>query len=427
MKSQKDDLRILVLATTFPRWKDDSTPKFVYDLSKEIQRDGNEIIVLSPHHPDSKRREEMSGMRVYRYPYFYPKKYQKLREGSTVEKVRQSHLAKLQLPLMVISLFIHIIWLLRKEDIDIIHSHWILPNGIIGSVMNHLFQTPHVMTIHAGGILMLRKIPFSSHLATYTYNHTDSIAPVSTYIKDSYMDLLNVENIDPSTDITVQPMGTHTSVFEDLEKQALRSKWEIEEETLGLFVGRLAEKKGIKYLLQAVELLDKKDDDFQIVIVGTGPLEGELRSWVKKRGLEDRIEFTGWASEDELNELYVCADFVIVPSIETESGDTEGMPTVITEAFASGNPVIATDVGGISDVVEDRENGYLVTQKRPDELAKKIALLIREEDLRQDLSTGALETAEKLDWKYCGETYTRLLQSAMSQAGSKARLDRDRL
>lgn len=416
MNTTKENLKILVLATTFPRWKDDTTPKFVANLSKEIQENDNDIIVLSPQHPDSKAREVMSGMKIYRYPYFYPKKYQKLREGSTVEKVRQSHLVKLQIPLMMISLFIHTIWLWRKEDIDVIHSHWILPNGIIGSVMNHLFQVPHVMTIHAGGVLMLRKIPFSSSFATYTFKYADGIAPVSEYIKDTYMDLVDTDAITSSKKVLVQPMGTYTEVFDDFSRQSIRSEKDLDDKILGLFVGRLAKKKGIEYLLRAINLLEEERKDLQVIIVGTGPLKEELRSWVRERDLEDDVEFTDWISEEDLNELYVCADFVIVPSIETESGDTEGMPTVIAEAFASGNPVIATDVGGISDVVEDGQNGYIVPEKRPDELAKKIALLINGKHLREELSTEALDTAQKLDWEHCGTVYTQLLRSAYASS-----------
>lgn len=408
----KDNLSVLVLATTFPRWKDDTTPKFVSDLSQEIQGENTEIIVLSPHHPDSKLRETMSGMEIYRYPYFYPKKYQKLREGSTVEKVQQSYLAKLQIPLMIFSLFVHTIWLWRRKNIDVIHSHWILPNGVIGSIMNHLFQIPHVMTIHAGGILMLRKIPFNSYFATYTYKYTNGIAPVSEYIKDTYMDLINIESANPSKNIVIQPMGTHIDVFDTFDREALRLEKSLDDKTVGLFVGRLAKKKGIEYLLKAIELLEETDSDIQIIIVGAGPLEKELHAWVNEHDLENIIEFTGWANEEELNELYICADFVIVPSIETASGDTEGMPTVITEAFASGNPVIATDVGGISDVVNDHQNGYIVPQKNPDDLAEKIAILADNTGLRQGLSAGALETAQKLDWEHCGATYTQLLRSA---------------
>lgn len=405
-------MRILVLASTFPRWKDDHTPGFVYDLSNEIQQNDTEIIVLSPQHPESKSQENMSGMTVYRYPYFYPKKYQILRTGSTVEKVRKSHLAKLQIPLMIVSLLIHTLWLWRKENIDVIHSHWILPNGVVGAIMNHLFHVPHVMTMHAGGVLMLQKIPFNSYFATYTFKYTNGIAPVSEFIKETYLDLANIENIDPSKEIIIQPMGTNIDVFDGFDREALQSKKGLENKTLGLFVGRLAKKKGIDYLLEAVALLKETHSDIQFIIVGTGPLEEELHSRAKEQNLEDAIEFTGWTSEEELNELYICADFVIVPSIETESGDTEGMPTVIAEAFASGNPVITTDVGGISDVVKDCQNGYIVPEKRPDKLAEKMALLIDNEDLRQELSTGALETAQKLDWEHCGARYIQLLRSA---------------
>jgi glycosyltransferase involved in cell wall biosynthesis len=409
----KEKPNVLVLATTFPRWQDDNTPKFVHNLSKEIKKESNKVVVLSPHHPDSKFQERMEELQVYRYPYFFPFRYQQLREGSTVEKVQKSFLAKIQLPMMVLSLLLHTAWLIRKEDIEIIHSHWILPNGVAGSIMSSIFRIPHIMTIHAGGALMLKKIPLNERLATYTYKRSDAILPVSSHIKETYERLVMENAKNESKPVVVQPMGTHTGAFSEYDKSQLRSNNETKDETIGLYVGRLAKKKGISYLLQAASSLDETTENFTLVIVGTGPLEEELRSKAKEYGIEHMVEFTGWVSEDELNRHYVSADFVVVPSIETESGDTEGMPTVISEAMAAQNPVIATNVGGIPDVVEDGKNGYIVQQRQPKELAERIDRVINDEDLRHELADNAIDTSKNLDWESCGKTYSNVFQSVI--------------
>ena len=413
MSGKDGERNVLVLATTFPKWEDGSTPKFVYELSKELDRHANKVVVLSPHDQGSAFHEEMGGLEVYRYPYFFPIRYQTLRTGSTVDKVQSSHLAKIQIPFLILSLFAHTLWLIRKEEIDVIQSHWILPNGVVGSIMNHLMGIRHVMTIHAGGALMLQKIPFNRRIATYTYRHSEAILPVSSHISRTYLDLVDEDAKSETKSVVVQPMGTHTSDFTGFD--------EIEDggndHVVGLYVGRLAEKKGVNYLLDAVAILDDTEQDFELTIVGTGSLGEELRAKAAELGVEDVVEFTGWVSDEELNRHYVDADFVVVPSVRTAAGDTEGMPTVISEAMAAGNPVIATNAGGITDVVEDGANGYIIEQRQPSEIADRMSRLISDPSLRQRLSDGALETAEGLDWSQCGETYWRFLQPPHSLPG----------
>lgn len=409
---KEDSLTILILATTFPRWEEDTIPQFIYELSKELQRNGLKVVVLAPHHPNAKRRETMSGIRVYRYPYFIPYRYQKLVfQGGILPTVKKSPLALFQVPFLFISLLLHSIWVIKKENIDVINAHWMVPNGLVAAFLKPIFDVPHVLSLHAGGVLGLQDTSIGSYISNFVYQRVDKVVPVSTHIKDNFTRLLPNEANPVNEEFTIQPMGAHISDF-DLNKEAVRQKHGIDEsDIVGLYVGRLAEKKGVRYLIEAAEELHSYVEDFQLTIVGTGSMENTLQEFTEQHGLADAVTFTGWVSEEELREHYVSADFVVVPSIETASGDTEGMPTVIAEAFASGNPVIASKVGGISDVVVDGENGYLVQQKEPDELMSKIETLIEEPETRAELSRGALETAKKLDWEHCGKTYAQLLRS----------------
>lgn len=412
-KSRTDSITVLVLATTFPRWKGDWVPRFVYDLAKQFQDNDLEVVVLAPHDPGAKRRETMSGVKVYRYPYFVPYRYQKVVfEGGVLATVKQSPVALLQVPFLLSSLLLHGMWLLRKEDVDVIHSHWVVPNGVIGGLLSSVFHVPHVLTLHAGGVLGLQGAPLNTQVANFVYKRSDAIVPVSTNIRDSFQEILGLNGTSTDEKFTIQPMGAHTGDFDISNKTSLREKWDVEDEIIGLYVGRLAEKKGLFYLIDAVEDLKTEHKNFRMVIVGTGKLEKELNEYTAEKGLEDYVELTGWISEEELHERYVLSDFVVVPSIEMDDGDTEGMPTVIAEAFASANPVIASEVGGISDVVKHKENGYLIEQKQPEKLASTMKVLINNEDVREELTKGAIESASALDWGQCGETYAKIIKSS---------------
>ncbi|GAH81463.1 unnamed protein product, partial [marine sediment metagenome] len=89
-------MKILVLTTTFPRWINDTMPAFVYDLSKRLQENGLEIFVLVPHHEGTKTYEIIDRMKTYRFPYFYPTKYQRLAYGGGILSNLKSNLARVQ-------------------------------------------------------------------------------------------------------------------------------------------------------------------------------------------------------------------------------------------------------------------------------------------------------------------------------------------
>jgi len=123
--------KILVIATTFPRWINDSTPRFVYDLSKRLVS-SYKIIVLAPHYKGALKKEKMEKLEVRRFTYFKPEKLQTLcYDGGIIPNIKKSLLAKIQLPLLVLSEFIVSYRIIRKENINMIHAHWILPQGFV--------------------------------------------------------------------------------------------------------------------------------------------------------------------------------------------------------------------------------------------------------------------------------------------------------
>ncbi|SEP29719.1 Glycosyltransferase involved in cell wall bisynthesis [Halogranum amylolyticum] len=404
--------KVLVITTTFPRWEDDVVPTFVSDLSNEVSKNGHEVVILAPHHPDAKKRGSVNNLQVHRYPYFYPLKYQKLNfQGQGMLKtITSSLLAAVQVPILMISLLIHTLFLVKTEDIEIIHSHWLVPNGLIGATVSTLCDCKHVMTLHAGGVFGLQRLPCATPISTYIHSKTDVVMPVSTHVWGEYKSMLDPSTPPSTNKYRIQPMGAHLSNYEIDTSDESSEKNKGSQPITCLYVGRIAEKKGIKYLIDAIDKIEVQASAFQTVIVGTGTLEDEIRDYAKEVGVNDLVEFTGWVSEEELKDWYISSDFVVLPSIEAESGDTEGMPTVITEAFASQNPVIASDVGGVSDVVVDGENGYLVKQKSATEIAAKISELLEEPEQRERLSENAFQSAEKLSWEHCGNVYASIFQ-----------------
>lgn len=407
-------LTILLLATTFPRWEGDSVPQFVAELARTLESHRLDVVVLAPHAPGAARRESMDGVTVYRYPYFVPYRYQCLLfrgKGGLLPTLKDSALAALQVPLLVASLLGHAAWVIHREDVDVVNSHWLLPNGLAGVAVASAFSLPHVLTLHARGVLVARRLPLGSRLVTFVADHSDRILPVSTHIRDAFVDA-GGERVAADDRFTVRPMGTDTDALDPAANPNLGDDHGDEDEVRALFVGRLAAKKGVEYLLEAARDVVGTHPDLHLVVVGTGPLEEPLRESAAAHDLEDAVTFTGWVSEAELREEYAAADFMVVPSIETSTGDTEGMPTVIAEAFAAGNPVVATGVGGIPDVVDDGVNGYVVDQRRPEALADGMRTLLEDPETRSTLSAAARASAERLDWDRCADVYADSFRAA---------------
>jgi glycosyltransferase involved in cell wall biosynthesis len=151
-----------------------------------------------------------------------------------------------------------------------------------------------------------------------------------------------------------------------------------------VMIGRLADGKGFDVLLDAVESMP---EDTSVCIVGEGPLAGELASEVEKRGLTDSVFLTGY--RDDIPNVLAASDILTLPSFR------EGTPRVITEAMASGLPVVATDIAGIPEQVEDGESGYLVPVGDPNALADRLSRLLSERDRRERMGARGQERAER--------------------------------
>ncbi|HEX8932560.1 MAG TPA: glycosyltransferase, partial [Patescibacteria group bacterium] len=139
---------ILVLATTFPRWENDTTPPFVYELEKRLAQDFD-IAVLVPHYPGSRLTESWQNLSVHRFRYFWPEKLQQLcYDGGIFPNIKKNKWLLLEVPFLLISEFIAAAVIIKEQKTSLIHAHWIIPQGIIALLLNRLFLTPYIITTH---------------------------------------------------------------------------------------------------------------------------------------------------------------------------------------------------------------------------------------------------------------------------------------
>ena len=153
------DLRILVIATTFPRWEKDQEPRFVFDLSKELAKTLS-LWVLVPHAPGAKTNETMQGVRIIRFPYFYPRSLETVcYEGGILPKLKSSWLARFQLPFFLAAQFYFMCKTVRKHKINFIHCHWLIPQGFFTALLKMWSRVPFLLTAHGGDVYSFKKFP----------------------------------------------------------------------------------------------------------------------------------------------------------------------------------------------------------------------------------------------------------------------------
>ncbi len=140
-------------------------------------------------------------------------------------------------------------------------------------------------------------------------------------------------------------------------------------------LGRFVEKKGYQYLITACKIMKDSGLDFRLSLAGDGPMRHKLQRRVRSLGLSDNVRFPGFLTYDRVSSLFQSTDIFLMPSVVLSSGDRDGIPTVVVEALAHKLPVIATNVSGISEVIEDRVTGLLIPPENPQAIADAVSEL----------------------------------------------------
>lgn len=380
--------KLLVTASTFPRWKDDTEPRFVLDLASHMT-DEFDVTVLVPAAPGAKNREVLEGVQVIRYHYFPVHKWETLcYPGAIVPRIKEKKMRILLVPFLFISLYFHL-WKILPEY-DIVHAHWLIPQGIVQS----FFKKPYIVTGHGGDVVSLNK-GIIKKLKMKCLRKAGRVTVVSEYLKKRVQEL--VPEIEPE----VISMGVDTRKFG--RQYRVENYFGQGDKKVVLFVGRLAEKKGVAYLIEAMKQIDAL-----LVIVGNGPLRKTLEEQAEQVG-KDRIRFLGEKTHEELKKIYASADIFVAPSVTAKDGDQEGLGLVLLEAMASGLPVVASKSGGITQIIKDGENGLLCEEKCVWQLAENICALLNDECLYKKIAENGNRTVKAYDYVQTTEKYMQII------------------
>lgn len=390
--------QLLVLSSTYPRWLGDHEPGFVHELAKRLTH-AFDVTVLSPSAVDAATEEVMDGVRVLRFRYA-PRSWETLvHDGGMTANLRRQRWKYLLVPLFLGGMLVALRRILRVVRPDVVHAHWLLPQGAI-AVLASRGKVPLLATSH-GADLYAWKAPLFERIKRYVIRNADWATVVS---KPMAGELLRL-GADPGR-VAVAPMGVDLGSRFTLDASATRSEAEI------LFVGRLVEKKGLRHLIDAMSAIRDGFPGATLTVVGFGPELDERIAQVHRLGLSDAVRFVGAVPQAQLPDIYRRAAVFVAPFVESADGDREGLGLVSVEAAGCGCPVVVSDLPMVHDVFADGEAAF-ARPGDPQDIAARVLSVLRGES--RPTAGVAAALAERFDWNFVAARYRSILMQAILQ------------
>jgi len=357
--------RLLVLASTYPRWHGDPEPGFVHELSRHLAA-RFEVTVLCPHASGALPRERMDGVDVIRYRYA-PARWERLvNDGGIVGNLRHRPWTALLLPGFLLGQLWSLRQLLRTLRPDVIHAHWILPQALMVALLQTVGTRtpPTLVTSHGADLFALRgRLPMG--LKRLAMRRMQASSVVSNAMREPMLAL----GADPAS-LAVAPMGVDLQHRFTPDARTQRADHQL------LFVGRLVEKKGLTHLLDALPRVLERHPHATLSIAGFGPELVACQQQVERLGLQAHVRFLGALSQDALPDLYRRSSMLITPFVQARSGDQEGLGLVMVEALGCGCPVVTTRLPAMRELQDGPWPPYLAEPGDADSLAAQINALL---------------------------------------------------
>ena len=352
-------MKIAVLVFAFPpKWLA-GTELATYDIAKRLVSKGHEVHILTSLD---------KGL---------PK--ESIEEGFYLHRIRFSRINLLG----AVIFWLPILSKLRKINPDLVHAQGI--GMATPALMAKVFlNKPYSIWCQGSDVYLPWN--FKRPLSKLVFRHADAVAAYSENMKKEIQKISD-------RDICIITNGVDLQLFENLTREKARNNLQFnKDQKILTFVGTLRPVKGVKYLIQAMDILIKQKTDIRLILVGDGPDREALQRMTEDLKLGNYITFIGKVSHEKVPEFMVASDIFVLPSL------SEGFGSVNLEAFAAGLPIVATKVGGLPEIIKEGENGLLVESKNPKQLAEIILLLLDNPELRNKFSENNKLKVKNYTW-----------------------------
>lgn len=395
-------MKVCMITTSFPRFSGDYSGIFIHRLCKALCSPEVHISIVTPSHGKALSLERVTGCDVHRFQYFFPKSFQRFAYGpGGIPANLKRHPWLIGVAPFFIFMFILKALQVSKKA-DLIHAQW-LYSGMIASLIKVIRGTPFIVTLRGSDVCYAQKGNLYGLISRWVIRQADFVTTVSDELSK-----WAVRQGLPDHAVVVIRNGVDIGCATDRKPPSSTCDF--------IFVGNLVQGKGVHYLIQALSLVHRLEKDISLTVVGEGDAHDQLQCLVNEKGLRDIVRFTGRRSSEEVFLFMRQSACLVLPSL------SEGMPNVVLEAMACGIPVVASDLPGIREVVQDEETGFLVAPRDVEDLAQKLLILVQNPERRQKMGDRAYHSFSEmsLSWPKAAKQYLEVYRKvcAASRASS---------
>lgn len=370
-----------------------------WELTRRLVKKGHQVSVVTPRYRfDWPSREEVDGVKIFRYISKFPPMFRRLGEVAHC-----------------LQAFPGVFHLLNKIQPDVVHLQYLFFTGYAGMCWAKCKKKPVVLTLVGNDVYDPYYIPceFLHGLNKWVIHNVDEVACASRFVRDVVKGKFKYTK----REISVLPYGVDLETFKPIARTdvaALRRKLGLpSDKSLILTVQRLHERKGVHIYLQAAEQVLKKNPNAFFVVVGDGPERARLESLACSLNIADHVLFTGRQKDELLPAYYQVCDLFAFHTFH------EGFGIVLLEAMASGLPILTTRAGGTVDIVEPGKHGSIVEPNNPGELAKSILEFLDDPTTGYRVAQGNRQWAEReYSWNIHADRYEALYQKVLNPSVS---------
>jgi glycosyltransferase involved in cell wall biosynthesis len=374
-----DVVRILFVTSSYPASDADPRGIFIHRLARGLVRRGECVTVLAPGAPDAPGRECRDGVNVIRQRYWI-RRWQLLTRGLAGIVPNLQH--RPWLAAQVLPLVAAMAWraTIEARRHDVVHAHWIYPAGIAAMIAARLTGRPLVITSHGGDLNLAAKVAPLRGVCRVVCRAASACVGVSEASTHAFMSVGvgkdRQEFIPLGADFECAPDVAATGLSGSLSRFRTAEGFRI------LYLGSITARKSVHTLVSAHERLERAGHRVVTAIVGSGPCDGQLEAAVSEGGARNII-LAGSQAPALAATWLASADVLVLPSL------SEGRPTVIIDAMASGVPVIATDIVGTRELVSNGRTGLLFPPGDAEALTQRLVELLTDPVLRARMGEEA--------------------------------------
>lgn len=387
-------MKILVITTNYPNNMEPNRSIFNKERIRYLSKH-SEIKIIAP---------------IPWVPSFLDHKFSKVYKYELVDGIEIFHPRYFMIPKIGRSLYgfffflsiINFVKHFKKNyDFDLIYCPWVYPDGFAAALICRLLNKPLILHASGSDINYFTRFLIRRKLISYALKCSEHILVVSNALKEKLIDL----GIDDNR-ISVVHSGVDLEKFYPMDMFYAREKCNLpREKKIVLFIGRLSEEKGVNYLVEAFSILCRNNlNDIYLVIIGEGSCKKKIMDKILSSKLNESTLMVGLKNHEEIPRWINAANLVCLPSLR------EGFPNVLLESLACGRPVVASNVGGVKEIIYSEDFGILVPPKDIFSLAYAIKTTLLKkwspEKLRNNIKVK--------DWEYYNSLLLKLFSTIIN-------------